>query len=259
MDEKMRQEIALHRSAGSPRPPARADRLRRGAVVRQIAAREHAHPDGTRRRYSRRAVDRWLRAWRPAGWTAAPVTAADTGKVRAVPELSAEAAALRLELPAGPRSRSPRSCITGRRAGRRADHVRAAAPRRAAPGRAEAAPKAYGRYEADRANERSVTDVFSGRTCRTRNGTDRCGPGCSSSSMTTAGCWRMAGSSPGERPRLPGPAAPRDHPQRRPGCLYADNGARFANAWLARTCAVLGTRLVHSKPYSRKGGESRKG
>jgi len=32
--------------------------------------------------------------------------------------------------------------------------------------------------------------------------------------------------------------------------LYADNGAPFANAWLARTCAVLGIRLVHSKPYS---------
>jgi transposase InsO family protein len=35
-----------------------------------------------------------------------------------------------------------------------------------------------------------------------------------------------------------------------PEILYADNGAPFANAWLARTCAVLGIRLVHSKPYS---------
>ena len=33
----------------------------------------------------------------------------------------------------------------------------------------------------------------------------------------------------------------------------ADNGAPFANAWLARTCAVLGIRLVHSKPYSPQG------
>jgi putative transposase len=38
-----------------------------------------------------------------------------------------------------------------------------------------------------------------------------------------------------------------------PGVLYADNGAPFANAWLARTCAVLGIRLVHSKPYSPQG------
>jgi transposase InsO family protein len=35
-----------------------------------------------------------------------------------------------------------------------------------------------------------------------------------------------------------------------PDVLYADNGAPFSNAWLSRTCAVLGVRLVHSKPYS---------
>ena len=35
-----------------------------------------------------------------------------------------------------------------------------------------------------------------------------------------------------------------------PEVFYCDNGAPFANAWLARTCAVLGIRLVHSQPYS---------
>ena len=29
-----------------------------------------------------------------------------------------------------------------------------------------------------------------------------------------------------------------------PDVLYADNGAPFSNAWLARTCGVLGIRLV---------------
>jgi transposase InsO family protein len=38
-----------------------------------------------------------------------------------------------------------------------------------------------------------------------------------------------------------------------PEVLYADNGAPFANAMLARTCAVLGIRLVHSAPYSPEG------
>ena len=38
-----------------------------------------------------------------------------------------------------------------------------------------------------------------------------------------------------------------------PEVLYADNGAPFKNAWLTRTCAVLGIRLVHSKPYSPEG------
>ena len=38
-----------------------------------------------------------------------------------------------------------------------------------------------------------------------------------------------------------------------PEVLYADNGAPFKNAWLARTTAVLGIRLVHSQPYSPQG------
>ena len=38
-----------------------------------------------------------------------------------------------------------------------------------------------------------------------------------------------------------------------PEILHADNGAPFANHMLARTCAVLGIRLVHSKPYSPEG------
>ena len=35
-----------------------------------------------------------------------------------------------------------------------------------------------------------------------------------------------------------------------PEVFYCDNGAPFSNAWLARTCGVLGIRLVHSRPYS---------
>lgn len=38
-----------------------------------------------------------------------------------------------------------------------------------------------------------------------------------------------------------------------PEVLYADNGAPFSNSWLNRTCAVLGIRLVHSKPYAPQG------
>ena len=61
---------------------------------------------------------------------------------------------------AGPRRRSPRSCITGAGSGSPSGPCRAL--RRARPDRAAlaAAPKAYGRYEAERVNERSVTDVL---------------------------------------------------------------------------------------------------
>src|SRR5438105_2978491 len=64
----------------------------RGALARQIAARPHAHPDGSSRTYSRGTIDRWLRAWRKGGLAAlTPAERADTGTVRAHPELFAEA------------------------------------------------------------------------------------------------------------------------------------------------------------------------
>jgi excisionase family DNA binding protein len=54
MDSKGQEQIALHRWAVIAE--AASDRLtaaERGALVRQIAARAHTHPDGSARRYSR--------------------------------------------------------------------------------------------------------------------------------------------------------------------------------------------------------------
>src|SRR5258706_7670748 len=68
------------------------------------------------------------------------------------------------------------------------------------------------------------------------------------------GCWPTAGSS---RTRTPAPARSccggRSPAGACPRSSDCDNGAPFANAWLARTCAVLGVRLVHSQPYSPQG------
>jgi putative transposase len=101
VDHNQQEQVALHRWAVIAE--AAGDKLtarERGALVRRIAARAHAHPGGSSRRYSRGAVDRWLRAWRAGGLAALkPAERADTGTVRAHPELFAEAAALRLELP----------------------------------------------------------------------------------------------------------------------------------------------------------------
>jgi len=56
----------------------------RGALVRRIAARSPAHPDGSRRTYSRVTIDRWLRAWREGGLDVLkPAERSDTGTVRA--------------------------------------------------------------------------------------------------------------------------------------------------------------------------------
>ena len=85
MDHKEQEQIALHRWAVIAE--AAGELLtagERGALARQIAARDHPHPDGSRRRYSRGTIDRWLRAWRKGGLEALkPSPRADTGVVRA--------------------------------------------------------------------------------------------------------------------------------------------------------------------------------
>ena len=141
MDHKGQEEIALHRWAVIAE--AAGDRLtpgERGALVRQIAGRAHSHPDGSARRYSRGTVDRWLRAWQAGGLEALkPSPRADTGTVRAHPELFAEAAALRLELPG--RSAAQIASILYHRHG-------VAVPERTVRGqlrRARAAPRGAGR------------------------------------------------------------------------------------------------------------------
>ena len=179
MDEKMRQEIALHRWAViAEAANTRLTSSERGSVVRAIAARQHAHPDGTVRRYSRGTIDRWLRAWRAGGVDGLrPSPRSDTGKVRAMPELFGEAAALRLELPG--RSAAQIASILyhrhGVRVAERTDQ-RAAAPRRAAPGRAESRAESLGPLRGWAA-ERAVGHRRAGRPVGAVPETGRVGAG----------------------------------------------------------------------------------
>ena len=257
MDEKMRQEIALHRWAVIAE--AASGRLaggERGAVVRAIAAREHAQPDGTMRRYSRGTIDRWLRAWRAGGVDGLrPAARSDTGKVRAMPELFAEAAALRLELPG--RSAAQISLILYHRHGVRVpDRTIRGQLRRAGLHRAalKAAPRAWGRYEAERPNERWVTDVLVGPWVPypKRDGSARARLFLivdDHSRLLVDGRFYDRENARACQELLRRAITRRGIPD----ILYCDNGAPFANAWLARTCEVLGIRLVHSKPDSPQG------
>jgi hypothetical protein len=62
MDDKLAGQIALHRWAViAEAAGANLTAAERGALVRQIAARPHPHPDGSPRAYSRGTIDRWLR------------------------------------------------------------------------------------------------------------------------------------------------------------------------------------------------------
>jgi putative transposase len=257
MDNDMAERIALHRWAVIAE--ASGDRLsqaERGVLVRAIADRAHTHPDGSSRRYSRGTIDRWIRAWRAGGLEALrPSPRSDAGTVRAHPELAEEAVALRLELPS--RSAAQIASILFHRHGVRVSErtVRDQLRRRGLHREAlEAEPKVFGRYEASRPNERWITDVLVGPWV----------PNPKVDASVRAKLFLVVD----DHSRLlvdgifyayENARACQDMLRRAivrrgvPEVLYADNGAPFKNAWLARTCAVLGVRLVHSQPYSPEG------
>jgi putative transposase len=257
MDDKLAEQIALHRWAViAEAAAANLTAAERGAVVRQTAARPHPHPDGSPRTYSRGTVDRWLRAWRAGGLDALrPSPRSGTGAVRAHPELFAEACALRLELPG--RSAAQIASILYHRHGVTVPErtVRGQLRRAGLHREALAAePKAYGRYEAGAPNERWITDVLVGPWVPypKREGSVRARLFLivdDHSRLLADG--RFYGY---ENARACQELLRRAITRRGiPAVLYADNGAPFSNAWLARTCGVRGIRLVHSKPCSPEG------
>ena len=257
METEHQEQVALHRWAVIAE--ATSDRLspaERGALVRQIAARSHAGPDGSDHRYSRGTIDRWIRAWRSGGLDALkPTQRADTGAVRSHPELFGEAAALRLEIPS--RSAAQIASILYYRHGIKVAErtIRAQLRRRGLHREAlEAEPTVFGRYEADRPNERWITDVLIGPWV----------PLPKIDASVRAKLFLIVD----DHSRLLVDGRFFAHENARacqellrraitrrgvPDVLYADNGAPFSNAWLSRTCGVLGVRLVHSKPYSPEG------
>jgi putative transposase len=254
MDHDQQERIALHRWAVIAEAAGRELTAReRGALVRQIAARPHAHPDGSRRTYSRQTIDRWLRAWRAGGLEGLrPAERSDTGLVRAHPELFAEASALRLELPG--RSAAQIASILFHRHGIKVPErtVRGQLRRAGLHREALAAePKTYGRYEAAAPNERWITDVLVGPWVPwpKREGSVRARLFLivdDHSRLLAGGRFYAHENARACQELLRATITHRGVPS----VLYADNGAPFSNAWLARTCAVLGIRLVHSRPYS---------
>jgi putative transposase len=257
VDPNSQEQVALHRWAVIAE--ATSDRLspaERGVVVRAIAARTHTHPDGTARRYARGTIDRWIRVWRAGGLEALrPSARSDIGTVRAHPELAEEAVALRLELPS--RSAAQIASIIFHRHGVRVSErtVRAQLHRRGLHREAlEAEPKAFGRYEAARPNERWITDVLIGPWVPYPRLDASVRAKCflvvdDHSRLLVDGTFYAYENARAGQEMLRRAIVRRGVPE----VLYCDNGAPFKNAWLARTCAILGIRLVHSQPYSPQG------
>ena len=228
----------------------------RGLLVRELAARLHELPDGSRREYSRATLDRWIRACRAEGLDGLrPAPRSDIGSARVAPQLIEEACTLRRELPV--RSAEQISRILAARHGVRVaprtirEHLRRRGLDRAS---LAGAPRVFGRFEAERPNERWIGDVLVGpfvphpRVAGSRRAylfllvDDH-------SRLLLHGRWMTQENTRAGQTVLRAAILRRGLPEQ----LYLDNGAPFSNAALERTCAVLGIRLVHSRPYAPQG------
>jgi len=216
----------------------------RGALVRSLAARLHAHPSGELRSVGRSTLDDWIRAYRVGGFAAlAPRQRASVPRTPRALLLQAET--LRRENPARTAAQIQRIIAAanggvGPSQSTIERHLRRLGLTRAAliGGR-----QAFGRFEASGPNELWVADCLHGPMIEGRRAILFCVLDDHSRAVVGA---RFAHAE--STVRLEGVL--RSAFQARGLCegLYVDNGAPYASRQLARVCAALGIRLTHSTP-----------
>jgi putative transposase len=227
----------------------------RGILVRRLAG-DHETPTGELRSVSRNTLDRWIRRYRAEGLAGLrDRPRSDKGGARLDHALLEEAIRLRLEVPA--RSAAHIAEIIRTRHGVRiAERTLSEQFRRRGLTRGELLRdgRTFGRYEADAPNERWIGDVLVGPFVPHPRA-----PGSvrsrlfllvdDHSRLLVGGRWV------GNETLRAGQEVLHAAILRRgaPDSLYVDNGAAYAGAELARSCAILGVRLVHSRPYAPEG------
>jgi putative transposase len=233
---------------------ALSDRLspaERGQLVRELAMCAHELADGSRKEFSRATLDRWIRAYRESQLAGLrPQSRSDQGLVRKQPELLEEAARLRREAPTRSAEQISRILLARHqvRVSPRtiSEHLRRQGLDRA---RLTAEPRVFGRFEADAPNQVWIGDVLHGpfvphpRAAGSRRAhlfllqDDH-------SRLVLHGQWVDQENTRAGQQVLRAAILAYGLPE----VLYHDNGSSYANAALERTCAVLGVRLVHSRP-----------
>ena len=223
---------------------ARISNAERGALVRALALRLHAHPSGDLRQVGRSTLDDWIRAYRRGGFQAlVPKQRASVPRTPSV--LLGQAEALRRENPRRTCAQIARIIATanGGRGPSQSTierHLRRLGLSRAALlGEREA----FGRFEASAPNELWVADCLHGPVVLGKRAIliavldDH-------SRLVVAARFCGAESTVRLEAVLRNAFQSRGIPSR----LYCDNGQIFTSRQLGRICAVLGIRLVHSAP-----------
>ena len=246
MDDR-RHAIALFRYSlvREAADPALSTR-QRGKLVRQLAERDHLGPDGRRVRVSRNTLDRWIRAWRAGGFEALLPADRSTAQLRSPLELLELATNLKREAPL-------------RTSAQIAEILRAThpgQPRVPSPATIrryfhriglhlglEERPQVFGRFEAAQPNLLWTGDALHGPVVDGRKTYLFCF--IDDHSRCLVGYrWGLAEDTLRLEAALRAGLAARGVP----AALYVDNGSAFVSKQLERACAVLGIRLIHSRP-----------
>jgi putative transposase len=230
----------LIREAADPALTSR----QRGAMVRELAAREHAGPGGERARVTRWTLDRWITMWRQGGFDAL-VPSPRQSQPRTPPEVMELAAALKKENPARTAAQVQRilRAQSGWAPDERTIQRMFTRTGLTSLATADAAPAAFGRFEASRPNEIWTGDALhavrlAGRKTYLFAFVDDHSRAVMAARFGFAeDAIRLAAAL---RPALASRGVP-EH-------VYVDNGSAFVDAWLLRACARLGIKLVHSQP-----------
>lgn len=216
----------------------------RGPLVRQLAQGTHAGPFGGTVTVSKDTIDRWIRAWRRGGFDALKPRGRTQGAVTPA-QILALAATLKRERPTRTAAQVRRIMIdTLGDAPSESTLLRHFRTVDIPTGVREV----FGRFEANYPNEIWVGDALHGPKIAGRK-TYLFAFLDDHTRVVTAGRWAFAEDSV----RLTAALRPALESRGIPGTIYVDNGAAFADASLARTCAKLGIRLTHSAPYRPQG------
>jgi putative transposase len=215
----------------------------RGRRVRELAGMTHTGPGGTEVRVSYQTINRWKRDYLAGGFDAL-VPSPRQASPRTPGEVLELAAALKRENPGrtaaqvqrilraqsgwAPCDRTLQRLFSRLELGRPAD-----------PG----SQQVFGRFEAFRPNELWTGDALHGPQVGGRKTYLFCFIDDHSRAVMGAR-WAFHE----DVVRLAAALRPALAVRGVPESAYVDNGSAFVDAWLLRACAVLGIKLVHSRP-----------
>lgn len=214
----------------------------RGVLVRALAAREHLGPDGRWVRVSRTTLDRWIRAYREGGFDA--LVPAPRRIANRTPERLLElAVALRREQPARTAAQIHRILVEAEGAAPSARTIQRHLVAAGLPWKGQLVSRALGRFEAEVRNELWTGDALHGPLIDGR----RTFLFCFLDDHSRVLCgyrWAAREDVLNASRALRAGIAARGVPK----AVYVDNGSPFVSGQLLRACAVLGIRLIHSRP-----------